>query len=86
MTEPICNQGHVIDPGLLNCSRCGGSAIGTAEVAPVINEETVTGTENVDIKSLTVKELKEKLAELDVDFKSSDSKAVLQKKLKKALK
>lgn len=43
MTELICNQGHVLDPGRNVCSRCGGHAIGTSEVAPVINEELPTG-------------------------------------------
>lgn len=86
MTESICNQGHVIDPGLLNCSRCGGSAIGTAEVAPVINEAPVAeDAATVDLETLTKKEIEVALEKLGVDFKTSESKADLLEKLQEAV-
>jgi len=34
MQENICVQGHVIDNGLINCSRCNSPAIGTVDVIP----------------------------------------------------
>lgn len=99
MTELICNQGHVIDPGRANCARCGGVAIGTAEGAPITvasavaeNEEVkARGEEEVkeealDVDSLKVTELHSELEALGIEFDSSDLKADLQKKLKKAIK
>ncbi len=44
--EKLCSQGHVIDNGALNCSRCGGTAIGTAVgEAPVVNDEEILANE-----------------------------------------
>lgn len=84
MTELICNQGHVLDPGHPTCSRCGGLPIGTAEVAPVINEAPVADAPR-DLDTLTKKEIEAELTVLGVEFKSSESKAELVKKLKEAV-
>lgn len=84
MTELICNQGHVIDPGRPSCTRCGGFPIGTADVAPVINEASAEEAPR-DLETLTAKELKAELSALGVEFKNSDSKAELLEKLKSAV-
>lgn len=89
MTELICNQGHVIDPGRNACARCGGHAIGMSETTPVINEVKAEATVEetvLDVESLNVKELKAELSLREVKFSAEDNKAKLQKKLKKALK
>jgi len=83
MTELICNQGHVLDPGHSTCSRCGGFPIGQAEVAPVINEAVVDAPK--DLETLTKKEIEAELTALGIEFKSSESKAELLEKLKEGV-
>ena len=41
MQENICVQGHVIDNGLINCSRCNSPAIGTVDVIPEVIEKSI---------------------------------------------
>lgn len=76
----------MIDNGRLDCSRCGGVAIGTADVAPVLNEEVSAPAEDTrDLESLTKKEVEAELTKLGVEFKTSESKAELFEKLKEAV-